>query len=490
MNKKIKKVELVLRKINYLFDSIDANPLKSSNLEMALLKRYAINLYDTILEFEEADSWGTKETHRLLEDINSPSELDAVISREIETEEVPETPKEHKPEVQEEVTEDLTSILKQVQERPEFSQPVEEEPQSIAETISEPTEKVSEPMVEKAPETVAEEPVKIEFTEPKETVIHRVIRKQAPIEAVSPIPEVTKIIEPTVPIKKIASPQPEVVKIVEPEIDPFSMPGVKQASAKNEASTSSVTSNLGAVDKVKSTISLSELVPDEEVLKVKEILPEPEERESRILSRTERIIPPVHETSVEEVVSNEITEPVTVVEPVVEPEPQSFVDKTFNPEPVETYDPAVTEVITRPVIEPEPIISESTVDTNQFVPPAPIPAANPIPEPEPIAQSVVTPEPEIASAKEEKREVIDRLRQGSNKVFHIDHNQRYGFVKELFAGNEQAYSTTVDDLSKCSNVIEAFTYLNLNVKLKYNWKDDSQYAQEFQRIVKETFLRD
>lgn len=484
MNKKIKKVELVLRKINYLFDSIDANPLKSSNLEMALLKRYAINLYDTILEFEEADSWEVKNTHKLLEDINSPAELDAVISKEIASIPVDEMPKEHTPEVEEEVTEDLTSILEKVKKT---EKAVRTEESASIEFKEEVPDKLIEErhIILPNPEPIIE---KVGFTESvPEPISEKII-----------VPEP----EPEIIEEKIVVPEPETIveKVVipEPDFDPFSMPGVKKpATAKDTAEIVSKFSS--PEEKVKSTISLSELTGEVEPIKVDPILPEPEPlREGRIISRTERIITPNDEILTEKITKPETIiekviipkpEPETIVEKVIEPEPsievpepepekRSIFQKILDPEPTSNNfsDPDVTEVIARPVFEPEPV-EEKIIE----------------PEPEPM-QSYITPEPEPIlpkTSQEDKMEVIDRLRHNSmGRSFIIDHNQRYGFVKELFAGNEQTYNKTLEDLGQCGNVIEAFTYLNLNVKLKYNWKDDNQYAQEFQRIVKDTFLKD
>jgi len=449
MNKKIKKVELVLRKINYLFDSIDANPLQSSNLEMALLKRYAIDLYDTILEFEEADAWEIRNTHRLLEDINTSPELGATVNNEIEamteekakeetkeeetSQEIEEDIEKLQMQLEETVTEDLSSVMKGIN-TPAIQEEEVEEESEVEEAPAAEIEEEEEKEIEE--EIVAEEEVEEEVEE--EQPLAAVIEEEVPV---LDTPEFILEKEEVV----IEEPEP----IVEEEvIDPFDIPGIKSVSNPIEdVNKTTVLTGLAAgllgkeVIDNKSTISIDELATNES---------------------------PIYEP-----------EPEVVETPSIEPEPQ-IIDEVIADQPNLFED--VQETVTTPI-------------TNIFSKP------EPTPEPEPEIEVEPTPDPietVMSFTKEEDSrptKVIDRLRfahkeESSNKKFNINYNQRFGFINELFDGKEDVYEKTIHDLEGCNNVIEAFTYLNLNVKLKYNWQDDNPLAKDFQQIIKNRFLGD
>jgi len=96
---------------------------------------------------------------------------------------------------------------------------------------------------------------------------------------------------------------------------------------------------------------------------------------------------------------------------------------------------------------------------------------------------------DILAQQNEEPNLADKLSQEiSGNSFNISVNQRFAFVQQLFAGDAEAYETTLFELEKCSNVIEAFTYINLNVKMTYKWDDESPITREFQEVVKAKFL--
>ncbi len=53
-NQSLKKLALVIEKVNYLFKSIKANRHSSNELEVQLLKQYVIELYDRVVEMEQS----------------------------------------------------------------------------------------------------------------------------------------------------------------------------------------------------------------------------------------------------------------------------------------------------------------------------------------------------------------------------------------------------------------------------------------------------
>lgn len=77
---------------------------------------------------------------------------------------------------------------------------------------------------------------------------------------------------------------------------------------------------------------------------------------------------------------------------------------------------------------------------------------------------------------------------GGKNIFPINFNQRYAFVNRLFDGDEAAYGKAINDLSESKGYIEALTYVNLNLRYDYKWRDDDPTVKEFLDIIKHTFL--
>jgi hypothetical protein len=91
--------------------------------------------------------------------------------------------------------------------------------------------------------------------------------------------------------------------------------------------------------------------------------------------------------------------------------------------------------------------------------------------------------------QQEAPALIDRLGKGdSTRVeFPISFNQRHAFVNLLFGGDEAAYSRAINELSSSKGYIEALTYINLNIRYDYKWRDDEPAVKEFLEIIKHTF---
>ncbi len=96
----------------------------------------------------------------------------------------------------------------------------------------------------------------------------------------------------------------------------------------------------------------------------------------------------------------------------------------------------------------------------------------------------------LANDNKNEMNLADKLRQNlvADK-FDISDTQRFSFINELFNGDVNAYEVTLRELNKKSTVIDAFSYINLNVKVKYGWEDDSPTTRNFQEIVKNRFFR-
>lgn len=96
---------------------------------------------------------------------------------------------------------------------------------------------------------------------------------------------------------------------------------------------------------------------------------------------------------------------------------------------------------------------------------------------------------DVLAQNKEETNLAEKLgNEVAGNSFNISVNQRFAFVQQLFAGDAEAYETTLHELEQCNNVIEAFTYINLNVKMTYKWDDESPITREFQEVVKAKFL--
>lgn len=104
-------------------------------------------------------------------------------------------------------------------------------------------------------------------------------------------------------------------------------------------------------------------------------------------------------------------------------------------------------------------------------------------------ETIAIPIKETTPSHKETSALIDLLGKGdSNRLeFPISFNQRHAFVTKLFSGNETAYAHAINDLSVSKGYIEALTYINLNLRYDFKWRDDEPAVKEFLDIIKHTF---
>ena len=77
---------------------------------------------------------------------------------------------------------------------------------------------------------------------------------------------------------------------------------------------------------------------------------------------------------------------------------------------------------------------------------------------------------------------------GDSIKFPVTFNQRIAFIRELFSNNEKAYHESMKELSEARGYIEALTYINLNLRYDFNWKDNDPIVKEFLEMIKHRFL--
>ena len=417
MSNKIKKVELVLKKINYLFESIDASPEQSSSLEMALLKRYSIDLYDAIIENEALAASATG-IH-----INKESSTAGVIPLEIDTGDNT-VEAESQEEIKEEVTEDLTNILEEVKRKSEIEQ--QNNLAGLNNGLN-----VEPGFVDLNTNLgIADAPKEPVIQEERETVMKTIMEPPTPTSKIEAEPEITEIIEkPTIPAEEVIE-TPIQENIVEEDIYKEEELTLDEILANNTSDETSIDTFDSPTMEVKEEPSF-EAIEEEEI--IEEIIPdEPAPKVFDIL---------------EENIAQKSTPSTT----------NNFVD--------EGKTDVLTNIAQKVRLNQTPIFDRpAEVNNNNFS--------------------------DLGDTGKETQ-LLDKLRMsagGSKKSFNVNYNQRYAFISDLFKGDAAVYDQTLEELGKCKNVIEAFTYLNLHVKIKYDWKDDAPLVKEFQQIVKDKFL--
>lgn len=91
--------------------------------------------------------------------------------------------------------------------------------------------------------------------------------------------------------------------------------------------------------------------------------------------------------------------------------------------------------------------------------------------------------------KSQPKTLADNLSSGDKNAFPISFQQRYAFVNQLFGGDENAYNSAIAELSDSKGYIEALTYINLNLRYDFKWRDDDSVVREFLDIIKRRFLQ-
>ena len=76
----------------------------------------------------------------------------------------------------------------------------------------------------------------------------------------------------------------------------------------------------------------------------------------------------------------------------------------------------------------------------------------------------------------------------SNLKSAISINQKMGFIRELFQGDERSYKKAIDFMNKCGNYAEAKFYLEDELKPHYNWDGEDPMFQELLQLVYRRFL--
>ena len=208
-------------------------------------------------------------------------------------------------------------------------------------------------------------------------------------------------------------------------------------------------------------------------------------------------------------------EPVRAPEPEPEPAPREILKTELSPAA------AQEEPLREPAREPDPVapraadidISADHTATPQIKPVIPTHQVAPPTPASTLAASATDSGPSIAKQEEENRSLNKRLgdrndkkplyerfenkeprsntiaqKQRSTNIRHyITLNQRFMYVKELFGGNAATFNSALDKIDACANIQEARQWVQENMANKPQWQEDSEAAQEFQRILELRF---
>ncbi len=195
--------------------------------------------------------------------------------------------------------------------------------------------------------------------------------------------------------------------------------------------------------------------------------------------------------------------PVPVIPAPPKPEPPK---PEKEPEP--TPDPFTEAPVPAPVVEtpaPEPVKPESAPFIPIVTPPAPIP------EPAPIAAKTET-APANFQPNSQETNLNDRFRvekptlndrfakpttgnlvesQMGKKIESLKEsisiNQRFGFINELFNGENMEYYNVIQTLDQFADAESAKDYVNQELGSKYNWSKKEEHVNKLLRLIERKF---
>ncbi len=77
---------------------------------------------------------------------------------------------------------------------------------------------------------------------------------------------------------------------------------------------------------------------------------------------------------------------------------------------------------------------------------------------------------------------------GSGRKVDVSFNQRFAFINQLFKGNSEAYNKAIDDIRHSEGYIQALTYVNLNLVHDYGWDSEDPVVKDFKEVIRKCFL--
>lgn len=91
--------------------------------------------------------------------------------------------------------------------------------------------------------------------------------------------------------------------------------------------------------------------------------------------------------------------------------------------------------------------------------------------------------------KQNENSLADKLKQNKIKDLKqaIGINEKFLFINELFEGNLNDYNNAIAQLNSLSSKTEADTFIESELKIKYNWNENSKAKNIFIELVERRF---
>lgn len=182
------------------------------------------------------------------------------------------------------------------------------------------------------------------------------------------------------------------------------------------------------------------------------------------------------------VVLNYLNSPQTIAAPPEEEEKESIVVKTQKesaPVEEEIADPVSTETS-----EEDEAIKEVAEDEKPQIDlfAASIDKRTEQEEQTTVNEQIALQEDVQSVASELERKPITDLKSA------IGINEKFLFINDLFGGSTEDYNDSLNHLNECKDHAEADTYINDNLKVKYNWDKENNAVSVFLDLVGRRYL--
>lgn len=91
--------------------------------------------------------------------------------------------------------------------------------------------------------------------------------------------------------------------------------------------------------------------------------------------------------------------------------------------------------------------------------------------------------------KIEREELASRLGNAPVKDLHkaIGLNEKFGFINELFRGDQSLYDRSIKTINECKNLDEALYWIDRELKISLGWQDKNKAVQRFYALIKKRF---
>ena len=91
--------------------------------------------------------------------------------------------------------------------------------------------------------------------------------------------------------------------------------------------------------------------------------------------------------------------------------------------------------------------------------------------------------------KNQREEVASRLGNAPVKNLHqaIGLNEKFGFINDLFRGDQSLYERSIKTINESKDLEEALYWINRELKIKLGWQDNNKTVQQFYGLIRKRF---